>query len=78
MTLTPTRITPAPTPGVGADIRRRRENLRISRQALAVRAACSMPYLATIESGATPGRSEVMPRLLAALDELEAEREAAA
>lgn len=55
-------------------MRSRRDRLRITRPQLAARAGCSLTYLQTIEAGIVPARSEVLPRVLAALDALEAER----
>lgn len=56
-------------------MRKRRDRLRITRAQLASRAGCSLTYLATIEAGVLPVRSDVLPRVLAALAALEAEAE---
>lgn len=61
--------------GSADDVRTRREHLDVTRAQLAVRARTSMTYLAAIEAGCIPARSAVLPRVLAALDELEAEAE---
>ncbi len=39
----------------------------LSQQALASRACCSVGYVAVLEKGYAPARSNVLPRLLAAL-----------
>ena len=49
----------------------------MSRAALAARAGCSVTYLQNIEAGVLPELSRVMPRLEAALEELESELAAA-
>jgi predicted transcriptional regulator len=58
-----------------ADIRVRRRALRISRTALAVYAGCSLSHLQNIEQGAIPTHGDVVPKVLAALDELETQNE---
>lgn len=55
-------------------VRERREQLGISRPALAARVGCSVTYLQNIEAGVVPQLSRVMPRIEAALAQLEAER----
>lgn len=59
----------------GAEVRRRRVDLGLSRQTLAYEVPCSMSHLATLEQGMRPIRSEVMARAAAALDRLEAAAE---
>jgi predicted transcriptional regulator len=54
-------------------VRERREQLGVSRATLAARAGCSVTYLQTIEAGVVPQLTRVMPRLEAALVDLEAE-----
>jgi predicted transcriptional regulator len=60
----------------GADVRRRRVELGLSRQAFAHEVPCSTSHLAALEQGLTPTRSTVLARADAALARLEAEREA--
>jgi predicted transcriptional regulator len=52
-------------------LRWRREALGISREKLAWKVGCSSSYVQMLESGFQPARSDVLPRLLAVLDELE-------
>jgi transcriptional regulator with XRE-family HTH domain len=56
-------------------LRERRLAAGLTQRQLAIAAGCSLPSVANIEAGVMPRRSEVVPRLLAALDA--AEREAA-
>lgn len=57
------------------DVRSRRDRLGVTRSRLAVEADCSLTYLQTIEQGVTPRLSAVLPRVLSALDRLEAKAE---
>lgn len=57
-----------------AGIRERRDRAGITRQQLAEAAACSISHLANLERGITLRYSDVLPRVLAALDELEGQR----
>jgi predicted transcriptional regulator len=61
-------------PPAGADLRARRAALGVTRQELAHEAPCSISYLGMLEQGIVPARSDVVPRVLAALDRLEASR----
>lgn len=64
-----TTTTPTPT----GELRERRERIGLARLALAARAGCSLTTLANIEAGIVPRRSEVLPRILEALDRAEGE-----
>jgi transcriptional regulator with XRE-family HTH domain len=55
----------------GGLIRETRRALHLSQEALARRANCSTVYIRLIESGYAPGHSDVLPRILAALDDAE-------
>ncbi|MGO8906627.1 MAG: helix-turn-helix domain-containing protein [Solirubrobacteraceae bacterium] len=57
------------------DIRERRMAAGLSRQKLAQYADCSISYVQMIEAGLRPSRSDVLPRLEAALSEIEHEPE---
>jgi predicted transcriptional regulator len=52
----------------------RREQLGLSRAALAAAAGCSLNYLQILEAGVIPRLSLVLPRIEATLDGLEAEQ----
>jgi len=52
-------------------LRWRREALGLSREKLAWKVGCSSSYIQLLETGFQPARSDVLPRLLAVLDELE-------
>ncbi len=55
-------------------VRERREQLGLSRHALAAHAGCSVTYLQNIEAGVIPGLSRVLPRIEATLAQLESEQ----
>lgn len=57
--------------GVQANLRERREALKLSQVDLAIRADCSPGFIAQTEAGYIPKRSKVMGRVLAALDDAE-------
>jgi len=61
-----------PKTQIGAVIRQRRQAANLSRQALATVADCSLASIALFESGYSPETSTVLPRILAALDAIEA------
>lgn len=65
-------LSPACSVEVGKGIRERRLKLRMTRAELAIRAQCSMTFLENVESGLVPQRSEVLPRLLGAVEQAEA------
>jgi transcriptional regulator with XRE-family HTH domain len=52
-------------------IRERRKRARLSQQALAERAGCSLSYVALLERGFVPDASDVLPRIEHVLDDLE-------
>jgi transcriptional regulator with XRE-family HTH domain len=56
-------------------VRERRIAAGMTQRQLAIAAGCSLPSVSNLEAGVLPRRSEVVPRILAALDA--AEREAA-
>lgn len=56
------------TSSVADEIRAGRTGLGLSQAALAGMAGCSIAFLGNLERGYVPARSEVIPRLLAAID----------
>jgi transcriptional regulator with XRE-family HTH domain len=70
---------PAPIVSVsaGAELRQRRESLGLTRVTLAALSRCSPAQLGAIEVGYSPRRSRVLERARAALDGLDAARQAA-
>jgi len=56
-------------------IRKARKSAGLTQQQLASLAGCSMAYIRVIEAGYTPAQSEVLPRVLAALNESSPEGE---
>jgi predicted transcriptional regulator len=67
-----TKATPTAS---GPDIRARRIALGATRQEIAHEAECSMSYLAALEAGFAATRSNVLPRVVAALDRLAMSRQ---
>ena len=61
------QIQPAPD----LSVRERRVVLGLTQRQLAIAARCSLPSVANLEAGVLPRRSEVVPRILAALDAAE-------
>ena len=61
----------------GVAMRERRERLRLTRIEVAIEARVNPGWLAALESGYRPSKGEATGRVLAALDRLEAEQEAA-
>lgn len=62
------------SPPMGAVIRDRRRELHKTQIEVASRARCSLPHLQNLERGYLPARSDVLLRIIAALDEIERER----
>lgn len=62
----PMEITVTPE---GVDIRERRLELALSQERLAREADCSTAMVKLLERGFTPTRSEVLPRILKALND---------
>ena len=60
------------TPASGVDLRARRRSLGLSQEAVARTAMCSTGYVRLLEAGFAPGRSDVLPRVIAALNDIEA------
>ena len=50
------------------DIKERRLSAGLTQQELAARADCSLAYVTMLERGLSPSRSNVLPRILRALD----------
>jgi predicted transcriptional regulator len=59
-----TQATPKP-----GDLRKLRAHAELSQQALAVAAGCSLAYVRLLEAGYEPRDSEVLPRILQALND---------
>lgn len=57
-----------------AAIRTRRLSLGLTQRQLAARAACSLTWVANIEAGCVPNRSDAIERIYAALDEVESQK----
>jgi predicted transcriptional regulator len=57
--------------GCGGSIRELRLNLGLSQEALARRADCSTVYIAHLERGYLPRHSDVLPRVMAVLNEID-------
>jgi len=53
----------------GADLRARRLSLGLSQESVARTVNCSAGYVRLLESGYAPGRSDVLPRVIAALND---------
>jgi predicted transcriptional regulator len=69
-------MTATTTPTLGSTpaletIRKRREDVHLTRAALAARAEVSLAHLGNIEAGSVPRRSPALGRILAALDAAE-------
>jgi predicted transcriptional regulator len=56
-----------------SSVRERRIATGMTQRQLAIAADCSLPSVANLEAGVLPRRSEVVPRILAALDAAERE-----
>jgi predicted transcriptional regulator len=69
MTTTPNTKSEMP---VGQRLRSRRDELGVSRAALAGLANCSVAFLANVEQGYSPKRSRALQQAWAALDRIEA------
>jgi predicted transcriptional regulator len=58
------------SPSTGGSLRQRRRRLNISQEDLARLADCSTGYVRLLERGFQPEHSDVLPRVIAALDSL--------
>jgi predicted transcriptional regulator len=56
-----------------SSVRERRIAAGMTQRELAIAADCSLPSVGNLEAGVLPRRSEVVPRILAALDAAERE-----
>jgi transcriptional regulator with XRE-family HTH domain len=56
-----------------ADLKARRRAAGLSRQRVANEAGCSLSHLQMLEGGYSPGRSDVLPRVLTVLDTYDGE-----
>ncbi len=56
---------------LGASLKERRTARNLSQEALARLSDCSTGYVRLLERGFQPARSDVLPRVLAALDQME-------
>lgn len=54
----------------GGDLRARRRSLGLSQEEVARSADCSTGYIRLLERGFAPGHSDVLPRVIAALNDV--------